>query len=79
METPASSSNLALMARFFETIREAEVDLDEAPSRHCRQTHRQMAGVLTTEQCELDAGGAQPARSSPLPAAAGSMAVQNQA
>jgi hypothetical protein len=41
--------NLALMARFFETIREAEVDLDEAIAA-LRQTHRQMAGVLTTER-----------------------------
>jgi len=41
--------NLALMARFFETIREAEVDLDEAIAA-LRQTHRQMSGVLTTGQ-----------------------------
>lgn len=47
--------NLALMARFFETIREAEVDLDEAIAA-LRQTHRQMSGVLTTGQASSTRG-----------------------
>jgi len=41
--------NLALMARFFETIREAEFGLDDAIAA-LRETHRQMSGVLATEQ-----------------------------
>jgi hypothetical protein len=41
--------NLALMARFIETIREAEFDLDDAITA-LRDAHRQMSGVLATEQ-----------------------------
>ena len=41
--------NLALMVRFFETIREAEFGLDDAIAA-LRETHRQMSGVLATEQ-----------------------------
>ena len=47
--------NLALMARFFETIREAELDLDDAIAA-LRETHRQMSGVLTAEQASLTRG-----------------------
>ncbi|UEM15042.1 hypothetical protein J4G43_012915 [Bradyrhizobium barranii subsp. barranii] len=41
--------NLALMARFFETVREAEFDLDNAITA-LRDAHRQMSGVLSTSQ-----------------------------
>ena len=41
--------NLALTGRFFETIREAEFGLDDAIAA-LRETHRQMSGVLATEQ-----------------------------
>jgi hypothetical protein len=41
--------NLALMARFFETIREAEFDLDDAITA-LRDAHRQMSGVLAIDQ-----------------------------
>ncbi len=47
--------NLALMARFFETIREAEFDLDEAIAA-LRDTHRQMSGVLAADQSSLRRG-----------------------
>jgi hypothetical protein len=41
--------DLALMARFFETIREAEFSLDDAILA-LRETHRQMAGGLAADQ-----------------------------
>ncbi|WP_240536089.1 hypothetical protein [Bradyrhizobium cosmicum] len=41
--------NLALMARFFETIREAEFDLDDAITA-LRDAHRQMSRVLSTDE-----------------------------
>ncbi|MBR1133835.1 hypothetical protein [Bradyrhizobium iriomotense] len=41
--------NPALMARFFETVREADFALDDAIAA-LRETHRQMSGVLATEQ-----------------------------
>jgi hypothetical protein len=41
--------NLVLMARFLETVREAEFDLDEAITA-LRDAHRQMAGVIAAEQ-----------------------------
>jgi hypothetical protein len=47
--------NLALMARFFETVREAEFDLDDA-IRALRDAHRQMSGVLSTSQPSLRRG-----------------------
>jgi hypothetical protein len=47
--------NLALMARFFETIREAEFDPSDAITA-LRETHRQMSGVLVTEQPGLRRG-----------------------
>ena len=47
--------NLALMARFFETVREAEFDLDDAITA-LRDAHRQMSGVLATEQPGLGRG-----------------------
>ncbi|MFK4496645.1 hypothetical protein ABIF86_000936 [Bradyrhizobium japonicum] len=47
--------NLALMARFFETVREAEFDLDDAITA-LRDTHRQMSGVLSTSQPSLRRG-----------------------
>lgn len=47
--------NLALMARFLETVREAEFDLDEAIMA-LRDAHRQMSGVLTIEQPGLRRG-----------------------
>jgi len=40
--------NLALMARFFETIRETELDLDEAVAA-LRDAHRQMSGVISSD------------------------------
>jgi hypothetical protein len=47
--------NLALMARYFETVREAEFDLDDA-IRALRDAHRQMSGVLSTSQPSLRRG-----------------------
>ena len=47
--------NLALMARFFETIREAEFDLDDAITA-LRDAHRQMSGVLSIDQPDLRRG-----------------------
>ncbi|MCK1653169.1 hypothetical protein IVA88_17260 [Bradyrhizobium sp. 149] len=47
--------NLALMARFFETIHEGEFGLDDAIAA-LRETHRQMSGVLATEQESLRRG-----------------------
>ena len=47
--------NLVLMARFFETIREAEFGLDDAIAA-LRETHRQMSGVLATGQERLRRG-----------------------
>jgi hypothetical protein len=47
--------NLALMARFFETIREAEFDLDDAITA-LRNAHRQMSEGLATEQPGLGRG-----------------------
>jgi len=47
--------NLALMARFFETVREAEFDLDDAITA-LRDAHRQMSGVLSTSQPSLRSG-----------------------
>ncbi|HEV2154430.1 hypothetical protein [Bradyrhizobium sp.] len=44
--------NVALMARFFETVRESEFDLDEAITA-LRDAHRQMSGGLTTGQARL--------------------------
>ena len=40
--------NLALMARFFETIHETELDLDEAVAA-LRDAHRQMSGVISSD------------------------------
>jgi len=39
--------NAALMARFYETLRETEVDLDDAITA-LRETHRLMSGVVVT-------------------------------
>ncbi|MBR0822031.1 hypothetical protein JQ627_29230 [Bradyrhizobium liaoningense] len=47
--------NLALMARFFETIRDAEFDLDDAIAA-LRDAHRQMSGVLSAGQPGLRRG-----------------------
>ncbi|WP_426610921.1 hypothetical protein [Bradyrhizobium sp. McL0616] len=47
--------NPALMARFFETIRETEFDLDHAIAA-LRETHRQMSGVLTADPASLTRG-----------------------
>ena len=47
--------NAALMARFFETIREAEFDLDQAITA-LRETHRQMAGILNADPAGLERG-----------------------
>jgi hypothetical protein len=47
--------NVTLMARFFETIREAEFDLDEAIAA-LRDAHRQMSGVVAAEQENLRRG-----------------------
>ena len=44
--------DLALMARFFETIREAEFGLDDAIAA-LRETHRQMSEVLTADQASF--------------------------
>ncbi|MCK1384493.1 hypothetical protein [Bradyrhizobium sp. 21] len=46
-----------LMARFFETIREADFALDDAIAA-LRDTHRQMSGVLATERASLGRGAA---------------------
>lgn len=40
--------NLALMARFFETVRETELNLDEAITA-LRDAHRQMSGVISVD------------------------------
>lgn len=45
----------ALMGRFFETVREAEFDLDDAITA-LRETHRQMSGVLTADQVSAARG-----------------------
>ncbi|WLB52398.1 hypothetical protein AB7008_11805 [Bradyrhizobium sp. 521_C7_N1_3] len=47
--------NLALMARFFETVREAEFDLDDAITA-LRDAHRQMSGVLSPNQPSVRRG-----------------------
>ncbi|WP_375310697.1 hypothetical protein WHZ77_26715 [Bradyrhizobium sp. A5] len=47
--------NLALMARFFETVREAKFDLDDAIAA-LRDAHRQMSGVLSADQPGLQRG-----------------------
>ena len=47
--------NPALMARFFETVREAEFGLDDAIAA-LRETHRQMSGVLTADQASVTRG-----------------------
>ncbi|UQD74787.1 hypothetical protein JEY40_09915 [Bradyrhizobium japonicum] len=47
--------NLALMARFFETVREAEFDLDDAITA-LRDAHRQMSGALSTNQPSVRRG-----------------------
>ena len=47
--------NLALMARFFETVRAAEFDLDDAITA-LRNAHRQMSGVLSPSQPSLRRG-----------------------
>lgn len=41
--------DVALMARFFETIREAEFGLDDAITA-LREAHRQMSGGLSSDQ-----------------------------
>lgn len=41
--------NVALMARFFETIRESEFGLDDAITA-LREAHRQMSGGLSSDQ-----------------------------
>lgn len=41
--------DLALIARFFETIREGEFGLDDAITA-LRETHRQMSGGLSSDQ-----------------------------
>ena len=45
----------ALMARFFETVREAEFGLDDAIAA-LRETHRQMSGVLTADRVSVTRG-----------------------
>lgn len=47
--------NLALMARFIETIRETEFDLDEAITA-LREAHRQMSGVIANEPPGMQRG-----------------------
>ncbi|MBR0842752.1 hypothetical protein JQ607_21330 [Bradyrhizobium liaoningense] len=47
--------NLALMARFFETIREAEFDLDDA-IKALRSAHQQMSGVLAADRSSVRRG-----------------------
>jgi hypothetical protein len=47
--------NPALMARFFETIRETEFDLDRAIAA-LRETHRHMSGALAVDQAGLNRG-----------------------
>lgn len=49
--------NLALMARFFETIRETELDLDEAITA-LRDAHRQMSGAMLVDHQNLRRGAA---------------------
>lgn len=44
--------NLALMARFFETIRDTEFDLDEAIAA-LRDTHQKMSGVFANRPAGL--------------------------
>ncbi|PWT85953.1 MAG: hypothetical protein C5B56_13205 [Proteobacteria bacterium] len=45
----------ALMARFFETVREPDFALDDAIAA-LRETHRRMSAVLATEQDSLRRG-----------------------
>jgi hypothetical protein len=47
--------NIALMARFFETIREAEFDLDDAIAA-LRDTHQQMSGGRSADYRGLRRG-----------------------
>ena len=47
--------NVALMARFFETIREADFDLDDAIAA-LRDAHRQMSGVVAAEPASIGRG-----------------------
>ncbi|EJN09156.1 hypothetical protein PMI42_06913 [Bradyrhizobium sp. YR681] len=47
--------NLALMARFFQTIREAEFDLDDAIGA-LRDTHQQMSGGRSNDYRGLRRG-----------------------
>ncbi|MGY8637580.1 hypothetical protein RAD15_34430 [Bradyrhizobium sp. 14AA] len=47
--------NAMLMDRFFDTIREAEFNLDAAISA-LRDTHRQMAGALASDQAGSQRG-----------------------
>ncbi|UWU75179.1 hypothetical protein N2603_34810 [Bradyrhizobium huanghuaihaiense] len=47
--------NPVMMARFLGTIREADFALDDAIAA-LRETHRQMSGVLATEQESLRRG-----------------------
>lgn len=47
--------NDALMARFFETIRQTELDLDRAITA-LRETHRHMSGAFAIDQAGLNRG-----------------------
>ncbi|WP_247430296.1 hypothetical protein [Bradyrhizobium sp. 44] len=47
--------NPALMARFFEAIREAEFDLDDAVAA-LRDAHRQISGAVAAEPASLGRG-----------------------
>jgi hypothetical protein len=47
--------SLALMARFFETIREGEFGLDDAVTA-LRETHRQMSGGFGSDQDSFSRG-----------------------
>ncbi|WP_249137794.1 hypothetical protein [Bradyrhizobium canariense] len=47
--------NAALMARFFETIREADFDLDDAIAA-LRDAHRQMSGVVAADPASVGRG-----------------------
>lgn len=49
--------NVALMARFFETIRKTEFDLDDAIAA-LRDAHRCMSGDLAIERASLKREGA---------------------
>ena len=49
--------NAALIARFLETIREAEPDLDEAIAA-LRDTHQQMSGGFSPRKLSLGRGAA---------------------